>query len=171
MADTGLRSDSSDSDENQSSEENPNPLSIATNAGARLSVPDKASIYRKRSIQTNRGKKKNIRGTTGPDVSAWQSLDEFKGEYLTVGSGKLKCDACKESISKKKSSVKKHVASQKHIKSKDVIKKSKIKDQNIKDLLAENYKANGSTLPEDMRIYRYELVETRLKAGIPLSKS
>ena len=171
MADTGLSSDSSDSDENQSSEENPNPLSIATNAGARLSVPDKASISRKRKIQTNRGKKKNIRGTTGPDVSAWQRLDGFKGEYLTVVSGKLKCDVCKESISKKKSSVKKHVASQKHIKSKDVIKKSKIKDQNIKDLLAGNYKAKGSTLPEDMRIYRYKLVETLLKAGIPLSKA
>jgi hypothetical protein len=32
-------------------------------------------------------------------------------------------------------------------------------------------KAKGSTLPDDMRLYRYELVETLLKAGIPLSKA
>ena len=30
--------------------------------------------------------------------------------------------------------------------------------------------AKGSTLPEDMRLYRYDLVEALLKAGIPLSK-
>ena len=84
-------------------------------------------------------------------------------------SGNLRCDACKETISKKKSSVKKHAASAKHIKALENIKKSKMKDQNIKDLLAKTSgKAKGSTLPEDMRLYRYELVEALLKAGIPL---
>ena len=47
-----------------------------------------------------------------------------------------------------------------------------MKDQNIKDLLAKTSgKAKGSTLPEDMRLYRYELVEALLKAGIPLLKA
>ena len=86
-------------------------------------------------------------------------------------SGNLRCDACKETISKKKSSVKKHVASAKHIKALENIKKSKMKDQNIKDLLAKTSgKAKGSTLPEDMRLYRCEQVEALLKAGIPLLK-
>jgi hypothetical protein len=91
-----------------------------------------------------------------------------------VLSGGLICDACKETISKKKSSAKKHIQSQKHIKLKDVIKKSKKKDQSIRDLMARNTtgsKAKGSTLTEDMRLYRYELVETLLNAGIPLSKA
>ena len=86
-------------------------------------------------------------------------------------SGNLRCDACKETISKKKRSVKKRVASAKHIKALENIKKSKMKDQNIKDLLAKTSgKAKGATLPEDMRLYRYELVEALLKAVIPLLK-
>ena len=39
------------------------------------------------------------------------------------------------------------------------------------DLMTRNSKAKVSTLPEDMRLYRYELVEILLKAGIPLSKA
>ena len=31
--------------------------------------------------------------------------------------------------------------------------------------MARNSEAKGSTLPEDMRLYRYELVEILLKAG------
>ena len=51
------------------------------------------------------------------------------------------------------------------------MKKSKKKDQNIKEPLAKTSgEAKGSTLPEDTRLYRYELVETLLKAGIPLLK-
>ena len=169
MADNGASSSSSDSEENRSTEEN--PLEIAATAGARLSTPDKANISRQRKVQTNPAGMKNIRGTVGPNVSAWERLKEFKDDYLTVVSGKLRCDACKETISKKKSSVKKHILSQKHIKSKDVIKKSKMKDQSIRGLMARSSKAKGSTLPEDMRLYRYELVETLLKAGIPLSKT
>ena len=71
---------------------------------------------------------------------------------------------------KKKSSVKKHVASQKHLKSKDVLKREKTKEQSIKDLLKKNSEAKGATLPEEMRLHRYELVESLLKAGIPLLK-
>ena len=47
-------------------------------------------------------KKRNVRGTADPNVSAWGKLNQFKGEHLTVGSGKLKCDACKGTVSKKR---------------------------------------------------------------------
>ena len=73
----------------QSSEEN--PLEIAAPAGTRLRTPDKANISRQRKVQTNpAGKTKNIRGTVGPNVSAWDRLNEFKDEYLTVLSGGLR---------------------------------------------------------------------------------
>ena len=76
-----------------------------------------------------------------------------------------------EKLFPKKSSVKKHVSSIKHIKALENIKKSKEKDPNIKDLLAKTSGgAKASTLPEDIMLYRYELVETLLKAGIPLLK-
>ena len=93
------------------------PLQIAASAGARLSTPEKAIISRKRKVQTNpEEKKSNVRGSVDPNESSWDRVKEFKDQCLTVVSGNLRCDACKETISKKKSSVKKHVASAKHIK-------------------------------------------------------
>ena len=160
-----------DEDSCSSDSDSESPLTIAANAGANLSEPAKASIARERKVQSNPAeKKRNIRGTVDPNVSSWDRIKEFKDECLTVMSGKLRCDACKEFISKKKSSVKKHVASQKHLKSKDVLKREKTKEQSIKDLLKKNSEAKGATLPEEMRLHRYELVESLLKAGIPLLK-
>jgi hypothetical protein len=70
MADNGTSSLSSNNSENQSSEEN--PLEIAATAGAILSTPDKANISHQRKVQTPpAGKTKNIRGTVGRNVSAW----------------------------------------------------------------------------------------------------
>ena len=168
MAEASDNSCSSEDDEYS------DPLEEAASAGARLSVPEKASISRKRKVPTNPAeKKRNVRGSVDPKVSAWDRMNEFKDQCLTTDtvSGNLRCDACRETLSKKKSSIKKHVASVKHIKALENIKKSKKKDQNIKDLLAKTSGgARGYTLPEDMRLYRYELVEALLKAGIPLSK-
>ena len=148
------------------------PLEVAASAGARLSTPEKAIISRKRKVQTNPAeKKRNVRGLVDPNVSAWDRVNEFKDQCLTTVSENLRCDTCRETLSKKKSSVKTHVSSIKHIKALENIKKSKSKDQNIKDLLAKTSGgAKGSTLPEDMRLYRYELVKALLKAGIPLLK-
>ena len=119
-------------------------------------------------MQTNpEEKKSNVRGSVDPNHGILMGrVNEFKNQCLTVVSGNLRCDACKETIPKKK-----HVASAKHIKALENIKKSKMKDQNIKDLLAKTSgKAKGSTLPEDMRLYRYELVEALLKAGIQAAR-
>ena len=86
-------------------------------------------------MQTNpEEKKSNVRGSVDQNVSSWDRVNEFKAQCLTVVSGNLRCDACKETISKKKSSVKKHAASAKHIKALENIKKSKMKNQKIKDL-------------------------------------
>ena len=163
MAEPSDYSSSSEDDEYS------DPLEVAASAGARLNTPEKASISRKRKAQTNPAeKKRNVLGSVDPNVSTWDRVNEFKDQCLTTVSGNLRCDACRETLSKKKSSVKKHVSSIKHIKALENIKKSKKKDQNIKDLLAKTSGgAKGSTLPEDMRLYRYELVEALLKAGIP----
>ena len=93
------------------------PLEVAASAGARLSTPEKASISRKRKVQTNPAeKKRNVRGSVDPNVSTWDRVNEFKDQCLTTVSGNLRCDACREALSKKKSSVKKHVSPIKHIK-------------------------------------------------------
>ena len=81
-------------------------MRITIEAGARLSTPEKAAISRKHKVQTNPDeKKRNVRGTADPNVSAWDRLNQFKGEHLTVVTGKSRSGACKETVCKKKSSV------------------------------------------------------------------
>ena len=70
---------------------------------------EKAKIARERKLQTNpAGKSRSTRGQSEPKLSSWQRVQGHKNEYLTSVDGKLRCDACKETISKKKSTVKKH---------------------------------------------------------------
>lgn len=91
MAEASDNSCSSEDDEYS------DPLEEAASAGARLSVPEKASISRKRKVPTNPAKKKrNVRGSVDPKVSAWDRMNEFKDQCLTTDtvSGNLRCDAC-----------------------------------------------------------------------------
>ena len=75
----------------------------AAGAGARLSTREKASISRKRKVQTNPAERKsNVRGSVNPNVSAWDRVNEFKDQCLTTVSGNLRCDACRETLSKKR---------------------------------------------------------------------
>ena len=117
-------------------------LEVAASAGARLSTPEKTSISRKRKVQTYPAeKKRNVRGSGDPNVSAWDRVNECKDQCLTTVSGNLRCDACGETLSKRKSSVKKHVSSIKHIKALENIKKSKkIKMSRILQKQAEEQK-------------------------------
>ena len=102
------------------------PLEVAASAGARLSTQEKASISRKRKVQTNPAKKKrNVRGSVDHNMSMWDRVNEFKDQCLTTVLGNLRYDACRETLSKIKSSVKKHVSSIKHIKALENIRKSK----------------------------------------------
>ena len=87
--------------------------------------------------------------------------------------GTLQCNACNEFVSKKESTIKKHIKSKKHEIAKTKFQADRMKDQSIAKLLIANDHRNnpkGETLPEEMRVYRFELVESCLTAGIPLSK-
>ena len=173
MADTYSDSNTSNSDE--SADEGPsNLIAEAKRLGANLRTPEKAKIARERKLQTNpAGKSRSTRGQSDPKLSSWQRVQEHKNEYFTSVDGKLRCDACKETISKKKSTVKKHISSLKHVKAKKTILESKKKDQSVLELLGRNDQAKhpkGETLPHDMRLYRFDLIQSFLTAGIPLFK-
>ena len=102
-------------------------------------------------------------------MSAYQRVRENQNEYLSITSkNMLRCDACKEALSKKKSIVRKHNNA------KRAIQNSKKRDQSLLKFLRTNDEKDnpkGETLPEDMRLFRSDLVETFLSAGIPLSKT
>ena len=124
-------SDSNTSNWDESADGGPsNQIVEAKRLGANLRTPEKANIARKRKLQTNpASKSRSTRGQSDPKLSSWQRVQEHKNEYLTSVDGKLRCDACKETISKKKSTVKKHISSLKHVKAKKTILESKKKDQ------------------------------------------
>ena len=92
------------------------PINIAKGRGADLKEPEKAEIARTRKVQRNQaGGKKTVRRQKDPKVSAYQRVRENRNEFLSVTSkNMLRCDACKETISKKKSTVCKHINSVKH---------------------------------------------------------
>ena len=155
--------DESSEDEEQIDE---SPLEKAARAGANLSTPREADIARKRKIQSNpAGKNRSTR--------AWDRVQKYKEEYFCVMQGKLCCNACKEVLRKKESTIKKHIKSNKHEKAKKQLQAEKLKDQSIVKLLkANDSKTNpkGETLPQEMRVYRFDLVENCLAAGVPLAK-
>ena len=109
------------------------PINIAKGRGADLKEPEKAEIARTRKVQRNQaGGKKTVRGQKDPKVSAYQRVRENRNEYLSVTSkNMLRCDACKETISKKKSTVRKHINSVKHNDAKRAIQNSKKRDQSL----------------------------------------
>ena len=67
----------------------------------------------------------------------------------------------------------KHINSVKHNDAKRAIQNSKKRDQSLLTFLRrkdEEDNPKGETLPEDMRLFRFDLVEAFLSAEIPLSK-
>lgn len=100
-------------------------------------------------------------------------MKEFPAEPLTVSHGNLFCSACREQLSLKRSILKNHVESQKHQKCKERLAR---KDKRELDIASSLKKYNdevhprGETLPEQQQVYRVKVVQTFLKAGIPLSK-
>ena len=107
-------------------------------------------------------------------MSAYQRVRENRNEFLSVTSkNMLRCDACKETISNKKSTVRKHINSVKHNDAKRAIQNSKKRYQSLLTFLRrkdEEDNPKGETLPEDMGLFRFDLVAAFLSAETPLSK-
>ena len=166
---------SSSSEESEISDPNNHPIQLAINKGAHITEPERASISRKRKINVNSGKYKasRVKNVSKNNTSVWDKVKEFPDQHFASINGKLRCNACSEVVSKKKSSIEKHVKSKKHLNGITSIAKSKKESQTILECLQRQDKrdhASGSTLPDEMRLFRFELVETLLLAGIPISK-
>ena len=129
------------------------PILIARNAGASLSAPAKAHIARKRKLPINKGKYKQRESKSTASTTAWDRLKEFPNHHFVVIDRKLRCDACSEELSMKKSSIKKHIESRKHKNGLSDIRKNKSHNQTIMACLQRRDKREntpGSTLPADV---------------------
>ncbi|CAH3036193.1 unnamed protein product, partial [Pocillopora meandrina] len=174
MATQSLTEENSDLSENEDVQEIEDPTLVAVNAGASLRSPTSAVIARKRKLPANEGKYKQ-RGSSKTTVrtSAWDRITEYPKHHFAVVNRKLRCNACSEIISEKKSSIEKHIKSKKHEGGLSEIAKSKSESQTITACLQRRdnrEKACGSTLPAEMRLFRFEVVESFLSGGIALAK-
>ena len=106
-------------------------------------------------------------------INPQQTVRQFPGEPLIVSNEKLFCNACREQLSMKMSSLKNHIQSSKH---KDGVKRLKSKEAREKSiaeaLKAHNQEAHlkGESLPENQQVYRVKVVTCFLRAGVPLRK-
>ena len=102
----------------------PNPVDpAAVSVLDKLRVPKKSDLSRVRKVQKNppTGKKRSSGSSALKaklKVHPSRRVQEFPGEELTVSFGKLFCNACREHLSIKSSTVRNHVSSQKHVDSK-----------------------------------------------------
>ena len=87
------------------------PITVAVNSGASLSEPQGASIARNRKLPTNKGVNQQRFSAKTTKVSAWERLKEYPGQHFAVVGGKLRCNACSENLSDKKSSFDRHTKS------------------------------------------------------------
>ena len=148
------------------------PITIEVNAGASLSAPENASIARKHKVPINKGKNKQGGSAKTTNVSTWDRLKEYPNQHFAVVKGKHRCNACSEVLSDKKSSVERHTKSKKHKKGLADIERNKSEQQSIKECpqkRAKRENLSGSTLPSDIQLYRYKLVESALSGGVASS--
>ena len=148
----------------------------------RLRAPRKSELDRKRRTVSNlppRGKRKCKSTNSSASSSATvtirpqQRVSEFKDESLVVSNGKLFCNACREELNLKKSSVKNHISSVKHKNGKVQLQAKAKRERDIADALQKHngeQHLRGETLPIDQQVYRVKVVSCFLRAAVPLNK-
>ena len=155
-----------------SSSSSPSLLSV-------LRAPRLSDLTRKRKTQTNPGKprKKTLPSSSvrsePKGVKPHDRLKKFPNEQLSISAGKLFCNACREELSLKSSSLSNHLKSQKHQDGKRRLQKKEACERDIAKQLAVYNEDNctvGETLTESTQIFRVKVVSTFLRGGIPLNK-
>lgn len=149
------------SDEENGNNSDIDPIEVAIDAGATLSKPASASISRKRKIHVNEGEyKEQESGTStsssgkGNTTCAWDRVKGYPKQHYAVVSGSWRCNACRETLSLKKSSIDKHIKSSKHTNRVARIAKDKKQSRSIMECLKRRdmrEHPSGSTLPAEIR--------------------
>ena len=109
------------SDEENGNNSDTDAIGVTIDAGATLNKPASASISRKRKIQSTKANTKQRESGTstsssgkGNTTCAWDRMKGYPKQHFAVVSGSLRCNACSETLSLKKSSIDKHIKSSKH---------------------------------------------------------
>jgi len=110
---------SADQDCNEVNNEDRNSSTSAVSLLSILKAPRLSDLSRKRKVVVNpspKGKRSSTGRTskTTVNIKPDQHVKEYPGEHFTVSNGKLFCEACREMLNIKKSSINNHVQLAKH---------------------------------------------------------
>ena len=142
-----------------------------------LKAPKQSDLTRKRKVAVNLpiGKRKSVKGLAS--VKPLQRTNEFPNKSLVVSkvvsNGKLFCNSCREEVSLKKSIIKNHISSVKHVNGKLNVQAKDKRERDIAEALRDyNSQCHliGETLPIEQQTYRVKVVQTFLRAAVPLNK-
>lgn len=137
------------------------------------------ALDRERAVRTNqppKGKKRRISNSVKgqPRNSAGKRVAEFPDHsFKAVTLSTLRCLACAENVSTKKSSTKVHIESKKHV---EHLARMLNNDKNKEDIISHlktydnEVHPKGETLDQTTRVFRLDAVRALLSAGIPLAK-
>ena len=131
-------------------------------------IPSKRPAERRIAVA---GKHKRLE--TG--VSLQQRISEYKGESFVVSSGELKCRACGKTIQNIKSTIDLHVASKTHKEKVEALNSRVAADADLRTELITHYTEqpgeSGASTHPDEKVFQIRVVESFLRAGIPLVMS
>ena len=145
-----------------------------------LKSPPASTLARKRAVRSNPppvGAKKSRGVALKSDpksVSPSDRVKDFPNECLKVNFSKqLFCDACREVLSCKKSSIQTHIKTTKHEKGKERLKRKIATEMDIIKALQvydREHHPVGETLPESVMVYRIRVLTAMMKSGVPIAK-
>ena len=146
-----------------------------------LKAPQPSALARKRAIRCNPpvGVKKSKQGLTlksdPKSISPSDRLKEFPDQSFRVNcSKKLFCDACREVLSCKKSSIETHIKIKKHAKGKEHLKQKAATQMDIVQALRLFNKEQhpvGETLSESVRVYTVRVAHGNAEVWCGSSKN
>lgn len=153
---------------------------LIVNALTVLRAPRKSDLARKRKVKVNQQKQqtRNVRAktSTAPNVSAASRIQEFPHEHLkdsAIYKGSIFCEACREEISVKRSTILNHIKAQKHQAGKERLSQKKQREQDLAEMLQAYDDKNhpvGETLNMNTRVFRVKVLTAFLKGGIAINK-
>ena len=113
------------------------------------------------------------RGSSDNDpknVKPAQCVKEYQDEPFTVSNCKLFCMGCREEICVKKSSIENLLRSLKHRKGKERLKQKELSIAKSLEKYNNQIHSKGETLPPLQQVFRVRVMQTFLRAGVPLNK-
>ncbi|PFX26134.1 6-phosphogluconate dehydrogenase, decarboxylating [Stylophora pistillata] len=152
--------------ENNSTEDEEVIDTITVNAGASLSVPESASFDSTRAISSDQKREEQAKGKRQNHQCEYTGSSQRAdpNQHFAVVKGRLRCNACSEVFSDKKSFFERHTKSKKREKGLADIERNKSEQQSIKECLQKRAKIDIFTKSLELQTHNFLITSLELRA-------